>query len=95
MKKITFACDMNGKEVPIDFYIGEPEPKHHPIGHQASWLSKERGIMVPHDIMDEMARLHKQAVENNIPFDEYFAYSVKYANSVASKQEGEEGGQEG
>ena len=79
MKTIAVPCDVDGKKVPIQFHVGEPHPQSHPIGHQAAWLGRERGVYVPQEIMDSMDDIHSKAKELNIPFEDIVAYALERA----------------
>ena len=43
MKRFTVPCDFNGVKHPFHVYIGDPNPKKHPLQFQSWWLSSERG----------------------------------------------------
>ena len=79
MKTIAVPCDVDGKKVPIQFHVGEPHPTSHPIGHQAAWLGRERGVYVPQEVMDSMDDIHTKAKEMNIPFEELVAFALDRA----------------
>jgi hypothetical protein len=78
MKMFIIPCDVNGQKVPVQFYIGEPHPKAHPIQHQSGWISKERGVNVPSDVMDSLKKLHDISMENNVSFVELCTYALNY-----------------
>ena len=79
MKTIAIPCEVDGKKVPIQFHVGEPQPTAHPIGHQAAWLGRERGVYVPQEAMDSMEDIHSKAKEMNIPFEELVTYALELA----------------
>src|SRR5688572_6191211 len=79
MKTIAVPCDVDGKKVPIQFHVGDPNPQAHPIGHQAAWLGRERGVYVPQEVMDSMDAIHVKAKEMNIPFEELVAFALDRA----------------
>jgi len=78
-KTIAVPCDVDGKKVPIQFHVGDPQPNAHPIGHQANWLAKERGVYVPQDVMESMDTIHQTAKELNIPFEDIVTYALERA----------------
>ena len=85
MKKFTVPCDFGGQKAPFTIYIGDPEPKHHPLHFQADWLSKERGGSIPGEVMDSSAKLKDIADKNNVSFEDLCVYALG-----AAQQEGEE-----
>ena len=84
MKKFTVPCDFGGQKAPFTIYIGDPEPKHHPLHFQSSWLSKERGGTIPAEVMDSIAKLKDIADQNNVSFEDLCVYALG-----AAQQEGE------
>lgn len=76
MKKFSVMCDFNGKMFPFTFYIGEPEPNHHPLHFQANWLGRERGGNIPGPVMDTIAKLYTIANEHNVSFEELCVYAL-------------------
>ena len=76
MKRFTVTCDFGGKKAPFHVYIGEPEPKKHPLQNQAWWLSSERGGTIPPDVMENFEKLHRIALENNVPFEDLCMYAL-------------------
>ena len=86
MKKFTVPCDFGGQKSPFTIYIGDPEPKHHPLQFQANWLSKERGGNIPGEVMDSIAKLKDIADQNNVSFEDLCVYALGAA------QQEEDGG---
>lgn len=85
MKKFTIPCNFGGTKSPFTVYIGEPEPRHHPLHFQNDWLSKERGGSIPGEVMDAIAKLKELAEKNGVPFEDLCVYALQ----VASEEEGE------
>jgi hypothetical protein len=86
MKKFTVVCDFQGgQKSPFDFYIGAPEPTHHPIHCQAAWLSSTRGGTPPADIMESLQKLYTLANENNMDFEELCFYAM--SNATQDKED--------
>lgn len=77
MYKIEIPCDFSGKKAVIPFYIGTPSAENHPIHHQATWLSKERGGTVPEKFMHDLAEMHKIALKNGLDFQDVCAAAFK------------------
>ena len=86
MKKFSIPCDFGGITSPFTIYIGDPEPKHHPLHFQAEWLGKNRGGVIPGDVMESLSKLHDLSKKNNVPFEELCVYALK----ISSEEEGEE-----
>jgi hypothetical protein len=86
MKKFSIPCDFNGVQAPFTIYIGDPEPKHHPLHFQADWLSRERGGTIPSNVMDSVAKLKDLSEKNNVSFEELCVYAL----GAAQQQESEE-----
>ncbi|EOA62109.1 DUF2610 domain-containing protein [Anaplasma phagocytophilum] len=81
VKKFIIPCEFGGKTSPFAVYIGEPKPDVHPVQHQNTWLSKERGGQVPERVINSLERLHKLARENGICFAELCVYALKVATT--------------
>ena len=89
MKKFTVPCDFGGQKSPFTIYIGDPEPKHHPLHFQSSWLSKERGGTIPAEVMDSIAKLKDIADQNNVSFEDLCVYALGAAQQEGEAEEGE------
>ncbi len=90
MKKFTVPCDFGGQKAPFTIYIGDPEPRHHPLSFQANWLSKERGGTIPGEVMDSIAKLKEIADQNNVSFEDLCVYALGAAQQ--SEEEASEDG---
>lgn len=80
MQQFSIPCDFGGKKIPCTFYIGQPEESHHPLFFQADWISKERGGVVPKEVMDSIQKLHEIALRNNVPLVELCKHALISAN---------------
>lgn len=87
MKRMTIPCDFGGKTAPFQIYIGEPEPKNHPLQFQSNWLAKERGGTIPPEVMEGFEKLHKIAIENNVSFEELCVYALGEAQKIIDADE--------
>lgn len=76
MKRFSIPCDFGGKRAPFHVYIGEPNPKNHPLHFQADWLSKERGGTIPPEVMESFDKLHKISIEQGVSFEELCVYAL-------------------
>ncbi len=85
-RKIVIDCNIQGKKIPIDFYIGEPDATHHPLHFQADFLSKKGG-MVPSDVMEAMSKVKELADKNNVPFADLCYYAMLIANGKADEMD--------
>lgn len=91
MKKFTVPCDFGGQKSPFTIYIGDPEPKHHPLHFQANWLSKERGGAIPGEVMDSIQKLKDISDQNNVPFEDLCVYALGAAQQEnTDSSDGEE-----
>ena len=91
MKKFTVPCDFGGQKSPFTIYVGDPEPKHHPLHFQANWLSKERGGNIPGEVMDSIAKLKDIADQNGVSFEDLCVYALGAAQQEeAQEQEADE-----
>jgi hypothetical protein len=87
VKKITIPCFFGSQKSDIDFYIGNPRPEDHPIHHQATWLSSERGGNVPSEVMDAITKLRNLANKNNVSFEELCFYAINKAAVEKEKED--------
>ena len=95
MKKFTVPCDFGGQKAPFTIYIGDPEPKHHPLHFQSSWLSKERGGTIPGEVMDSIAKLKEIADQNNVSFEDLCVYALGAAQQVEEESASNDSDSEG
>lgn len=76
VKKFNVPCSFNGTISQFAIYVGNPEPKHHPIHFQSAWLGKVRGGNVPGEIMEKLSNLHNLAIKNNTSFEDLCMYAL-------------------
>lgn len=81
MKKFTIPCDFGGQTAPFEVYIGNPKKGNHPLQNQASWLSKERGGVIPSDVMESFAKLLDLSEKNGVSFEDLCVYALEAANN--------------
>lgn len=74
MKKFSINCDFNGQMSPFVVFIGHPKTGYHLLHHQAEWLSKNRGGMIPGDIMEALEQLQDVAKENGVNPEDLCVY---------------------
>jgi hypothetical protein len=86
MKKFTIPCDFGGQKAPFTVYIGKPDPDHHPLHFQAEWLSKQRGGIIPAEVMEGLEKLKKIAIANNVSFEELCEYALASALASSGNQ---------
>ena len=72
MKKFTINCDFGGQLSPFTIFIGKPEHSHHPLHFQA----KQRGGMIPGDVMDAVSQLQELAEKNGVSLEELCVYAL-------------------
>ena len=77
VKKFTYLCDFAGQKHPVTFYIGNSAKGTHPIGFQSKWISKERGGVVPQNLMDSLAKLKEISDTQKVPFEDLCEYVIK------------------
>jgi len=80
MKKFTIPCDFGDKKAPFDVYIGLPAKGRHPLEFQAKWLSKERGGVIPSDVMESFQKLYDLSQKNGVSFEDLCVYALEAAN---------------
>ncbi|QHD65514.1 DUF2610 domain-containing protein [Neorickettsia findlayensis] len=90
MKKFTVPCQFGPQTAPFTIYIGSPRRDTHPIYNQATWLSKERGGVVPQKVMDSLSKLRELAEENNVSFEDLCVYALKVAEQEETQHKEEE-----
>lgn len=77
IKEFKIPCTANGQNSSVKVYMGNPEPEHNPITHQANFLAKERNITIPAEILETLDKLKKIAQENGVSFVELCEYALK------------------
>jgi hypothetical protein len=79
LKMFLIPCEVNGVKVPVQFYIGEPTPSlSNPIHFQTAWIKQERGVDVPEETLDSLAKLKSAAAEKNVSFVDLCQYALNY-----------------
>lgn len=81
--KFDLPCSFGGTVSMVSFYIGDPESSHNPIGHQANWLSKERGGSVPPQVMDALQEAQQIAKKNGVPLTQMMNVVMERVNIAA------------
>ena len=76
VKKFSIPCSFGGATSQFSIYIGNPEPKHHPIHFQSAWLGKVRGGSIPGEIMEKLKNLHELSIKNNASFEDLCMYAL-------------------
>lgn len=76
MQHFMIPCDFGGRKAPFPIYVGEPKSDAHPLQHQSTWLSSERGGSIPQEVMDSFEKLHKISMDNNVSFEELCVYAM-------------------
>ena len=77
--------DSHRQRSPSAIYIGEPHPEHHPVPHQDTRLSTERGRTIPEKITDSSSKLYALAQKNGICFADLCVYALTVAAHKNSK----------
>lgn len=90
MKKFTIPCDFNGVKAPFTVYIGNPDQSHHPLYFQAEWLMKQRGGVIPQEVMESLEKLKAIADKNGVSFEELCEYALTAALSKPSTDNSKE-----
>lgn len=80
VKKFDLNCIVNQQELPISFYVGDPQETSHPIGHQMKYLG-QKGVSVPEDIVKSLNDLNEIAKRNRVPFEHLLQYVTDELNS--------------
>ncbi|MFK7973498.1 MAG: DUF2610 domain-containing protein [Rickettsiaceae bacterium] len=75
-KKFTINCDFGGQMSPFAVYVGKPEEGHHPLHFQADWLSKNRGGMIPGEVMEAVTQLQELAKKNSVSLEDLCVYAL-------------------
>lgn len=80
VKKFTYICDFSGKKSPVTFYIGDAAKGNHPIGFQSKWLDKEKGGVVPKNLMESLLKLKEISDTQKVPFEDLCQYVIDEIN---------------
>ncbi len=87
MRKFTVPCRFGEAMAPFAIYVGEPvldAADAHPIEQQAAWLLRERGGVVPQEVMNSFTELLVIAKDNNVSFEELCVYALGTASGEPS-----------
>lgn len=85
MKKFTVNCDFAGQISPFTIYIGNPKQENHPLHFQSDWLSKNRGGMIPAEILDAIAQLRDISDRNGVPLENLCVYALGMDNDKKNR----------
>ncbi|MDR0571379.1 MAG: DUF2610 domain-containing protein [Rickettsiales bacterium] len=80
--KFFIPCDFNGREVNIEFSVGNPAKDQHPIYFQSKWLGEARGGVVPQEIMDSIQKIKEVADKEKVSFEDLCLYTINLANNI-------------
>ena len=72
-KQFNLKCKVGDQETDISFFVGDPQDTSHPLGYQMKFFS-QRGVTVPDEVVQAMAKLNDLAKKNHIPFEEMIGY---------------------
>ena len=76
-------CRFGQTIAPFNVFVGEPalEPADtHPLEQQAAWLLRERGGVIPAEVMDSFAKLLHIARTEQVSFEELCVHALESAN---------------
>lgn len=76
MKKFNINCVFENQTSPVTVYIGRPEQGHHALHFQSEWLSKERGGVIPQEVMYAITKLQDLAKKNNVLLEDLCVYAL-------------------
>jgi Domain of unknown function (DUF2610) len=76
VKKFTISCKFGETSAPYNIYVGTPVADAHPLEQQAAWLLRERGGVVPVEVMESFSKLQAIALENGVNFEELCVYAL-------------------
>jgi hypothetical protein len=85
IKKFVANCEAPSGQVPVTLYIGNPATGNHPLNFQNRWLSDNKGVSVPLNIMRSFAKLVEISEKHRVPFEELCGYVIeelKATNSI-------------
>lgn len=77
MQWFMIPCIFGDRKAAFPIYVAEPAADTHPLEQQAAWLWRERGGLIPEDVMTAVADLQSAALDANVPFEEYFEYATE------------------
>ncbi|MFN5352187.1 MAG: DUF2610 domain-containing protein [Alphaproteobacteria bacterium] len=90
MKKIPIKCTtQNGGTVEHDIYIEKPRAGSNPVQFQQSFLSKEKGINIPKDVIESLAKLLEIAEKHGVSFEDLCVYSIEAAKQQQTEKNSE------
>lgn len=91
VKKFTANCQAQGKTIPVTLYVGNPAIGSHPLNFQNRWLSDEKGLIVPPNIMRSFSKLVEISEKHRVPFEDLCGYVIdelKATNSIVDDAKG-------
>ncbi len=92
MKKFTVHAQTAQGSQQVELYIGHPSEKFHPVYFQSTWMSSQRGITIPQNIIESLKQIQQLSIKNNMCFEELAAYAIDNAaaaNDAAANEDDE------
>jgi hypothetical protein len=91
MKKIPIKCTtQSGAKVDQDIYIEKPKAGNNPVQFQYNFLSKERGVIIPKDVMESFSKLLEIAEKNGLSFEDLCVYAIESARNQKTSDKKDE-----
>jgi hypothetical protein len=86
VKTTSIKYNIDGKEVDVDFHIGNPTKGADPIGFQRSIIKENYGGGVPQEVNDLIKYVKKISDLYHLPFVDVFEYLQKETKSLLKKK---------
>jgi len=86
IKKTKIKYEIDGKDIDVDFYIGNPAKGEHPVGFQQQILKEKSGGRLKKEASDLMEFVKKISDLYKISFGDVFDYLQKTAVSIRKRR---------
>lgn len=83
MTKVRIYYDLRGEKNMFDIFIGEPNPKNHPLQNQARYVSIRLGGIIKNEVMEGFGKLKTFAEKYDINFEELCQYRLPMYENIS------------
>lgn len=70
VKKFNIPCDTSSGKADVTLYIGDPMDGSHPLAFQSEYLSTNKAVSIPADVMESFSKLEDIAERYRVPLED-------------------------
>lgn len=70
VKKFSIPCNTANGKTDVTLYIGDPMDGSHPLAFQSDYLSSNKAVNIPADVMESFSKLEDIAEKYRVPLED-------------------------